>query len=71
MVIVKLIGGLANQMFPYETARRLSLNLNTELKLDLNGFEEYKKREYLAPEKWFQFNKYDTSSLVPETWIRI
>ncbi|HXE95465.1 MAG TPA: alpha-1,2-fucosyltransferase [Dongiaceae bacterium] len=35
MIIVKLIGGLGNQMFQYAAARSLSLRHGTELKLDL------------------------------------
>lgn len=38
MVIVKLMGGLGNQMFQYAMARALSLRINTELKLDLSWF---------------------------------
>jgi len=46
MVIVKLIGGLGNQMFQYATARRLAEKNSTILKLDVNGFESYKLHKY-------------------------
>jgi hypothetical protein len=36
MIIVKLMGGLGNQMFQYAAGRRLALNHNTILKLDLS-----------------------------------
>ena len=36
MIIVKLIGGLGNQMFQYAAGRRLAHHLNTVLKLDLS-----------------------------------
>lgn len=39
MIIVKLIGGLGNQMFQYAAARRLAIRHNTELKLDLSFLE--------------------------------
>ena len=39
MITVKLIGGLGNQMFQYATARRLALHHNTDLKLDISGYE--------------------------------
>lgn len=39
MIIVKLMGGLGNQMFQYATGRSLSLRLGTELKLDLSFLE--------------------------------
>jgi hypothetical protein len=38
MVIVNLMGGLGNQMFQYATAKRLSLSLKTELRVDVSGF---------------------------------
>lgn len=44
MVIVRLHGGLANQMFPYAAGRRLSLVLGTQLKLDIAGFSIYHER---------------------------
>lgn len=39
MVIVKLSGGLGNQMFQYAFGRSLAARNNTELKLDLNFFQ--------------------------------
>jgi hypothetical protein len=44
MIIVKLAGGLANQMFPYAAGRRLAHVLGVELKLDVSGFSVYEKR---------------------------
>ncbi len=46
MIVVKLIGGLGNQMFQYALGRHLALKNNTELKLDITGFEEYKLHAY-------------------------
>lgn len=46
MVITKLIGGLGNQMFQYATGRRLAHVLGAELKLDITGFDNYKRRAY-------------------------
>jgi hypothetical protein len=46
MIIVKLIGGLGNQMFQYAAARRLAEKHSTILKLDITGFEEYKLHKY-------------------------
>lgn len=36
MIIVKLMGGMGNQMFQYATARALAEHLNTEVKMDLS-----------------------------------
>ena len=46
MVIVKLVGGLGNQLFQYAAARRLSLLHQTVLKLDVSPFEHYKLHAY-------------------------
>lgn len=45
MVIVKIMGGLGNQLFQYAAAKRLALKHNVELKLDPN-FENDKLRNY-------------------------
>ncbi|MCG2735991.1 MAG: alpha-1,2-fucosyltransferase [Candidatus Methanoperedenaceae archaeon] len=37
MIIVKLIGGMGNQMFQYAAGRRLAMKHNTRLKLDLTS----------------------------------
>jgi hypothetical protein len=50
MIIVKLMGGLGNQMFQYAAGRALSLKLGAELKLDLSWFnssEVRTPREYM------------------------
>lgn len=46
MIIIKLQGGLGNQLFQYSLGRSLSLKLNTELKLDLTAFKTDKNRKY-------------------------
>ena len=46
MIIVKIIGGLGNQMFQYAAGRRLSHVNHTELKLDISGFPTYKPHSY-------------------------
>lgn len=50
MIIVKLIGGLGNQMFQYAVGRRTAYVNHTELKLDITGYENQKgitPREYM------------------------
>lgn len=46
MIIVKIIGGLGNQLFQYALGKHLALLNNTELKLDITGFDEYKLHAY-------------------------
>ena len=46
MIVVKLIGGLGNQLFQYAAARRLAYTHNVPLKLDISGFHIYKLHSY-------------------------
>lgn len=45
MIIVKLQGGLGNQMFQYALGRQLSYKFNTTLKLDISGLSDRTARE--------------------------
>lgn len=46
MIYVRLISGLGNQLFQYAMGRRLSLELNVPLKLDLSFYESQTLRSY-------------------------
>lgn len=46
MIIVKLIGGLGNQMFQYAAGRHLAQKYNTKLKIDIQSFKNYTLRNY-------------------------
>jgi len=46
MIIVKLIGGLGNQLFQYALGCYLTEKYHTELKLDISGFDNYKLWKY-------------------------
>lgn len=52
MIIVRLIGGLGNQMFQYALGRHLSEIHNTKLKLDISGYETYKYRDTIKYSLW-------------------
>ena len=51
MIIVKVLGGLGNQMFQYAYAKTLEIK-GFEVKLDLSGFSRYKLHG------GYQLNKY-------------
>jgi len=46
LIIVKLLGGLGNQLFQYAAGRRLSYKHNAVLKIDNSYFEKDKSRAY-------------------------
>lgn len=46
MIIVRLMGGLGNQMFQYAAGRRLSHVLGADLKLDITAFNKTASRKF-------------------------
>lgn len=46
MIIVKIIGGLGNQMFQYAVGRNIAIKNNVELMLDISSFNSYKLHSY-------------------------
>ncbi len=46
MIVVKLMGGLGNQLFQYALGRRLAYERGTSLKLDLSWFQTQTLRSY-------------------------
>lgn len=46
LIVVKVIGGLGNQMFQYATGRALALRIGGELKLDTTDFATYEYHQY-------------------------
>jgi len=46
MIIVKLIGGLGNQLFQYALGRHTAETNQSVLKIDISGFEEYTLHKY-------------------------
>jgi|SRR3989338_363061 len=49
MIVTKLIGGLGNQIFQYAAGRRAAFINNTQLKLDITGYE---KQEGITPREY-------------------
>lgn len=46
MIILKVLGGLGNQMFEIAFARMISLELNEKIYLDLSAYKQYKIRSF-------------------------
>ncbi|MFN4276643.1 MAG: alpha-1,2-fucosyltransferase [Ferrovibrio sp.] len=46
MIVIRLLGGLGNQMFQYAFGRRLALERGVPLKLDIESFRSDKLRNY-------------------------
>ena len=46
MILVRLMGGLGNQMFQYAAARGVAFRNNTELKIDTRLLDDNRKREH-------------------------
>jgi len=46
MIIIKIQGGLGNQMFQYALGRNIAITNKTTVKFDLSWFEQYKTRTY-------------------------
>ncbi|MEO8413525.1 MAG: alpha-1,2-fucosyltransferase [Ginsengibacter sp.] len=55
MIIASLIGGLGNQLFQYALAKKLAVKYNTDVYLDISGFEEYKLHKFSMQQ--FAFEK--------------
>jgi hypothetical protein len=46
MVIVRIIGGLGNQLFQFAAARSLAMRCGTEVKVDVSGFSQQALRQF-------------------------
>ena len=50
MIVIGLNGGIGNQLFQYALGRKLSIQFNTALVLDVSSFEKDTLRKYsLSP----------------------
>lgn len=52
MIVVRIMGGLGNQLFQYAAGRSLAAHHNTHLKLDLNWFDEILSRNDVTKRKY-------------------
>jgi len=53
MIVVKLQGGLGNQMFQYAAAKRLAIQHNTDVILDLRWFDEIPETD---TKRWYELD---------------
>jgi hypothetical protein len=52
MIVIKLTGGMGNQMFQYACGRALAIKNNVQLKLDLSFYEHNFKKSGATPRKY-------------------
>ena len=81
MTLVKIIGGLGNQMFQYAFAYALAEKNQKEVKLDISGFKVYDLRNYelnifnislpLASEKEIRELKYKSENIVKKVFRKL
>lgn len=64
MIIIKLIGGLGNQMFQYAGGLSLSKALNTELKIDNLYFNDHSKRLHRFEYRPYALDLFNISSKI-------
>jgi hypothetical protein len=57
MIVVKLSGGLGNQLFQYAAGRRMAVVNDVELKLDLSYYEA-------VPERSYKLNKFQVTASI-------
>ncbi|MFH0890686.1 MAG: alpha-1,2-fucosyltransferase, partial [Candidatus Liptonbacteria bacterium] len=60
MIVVKLQGGLGNQMFQYALGRAVSNRLGTELVLETSYYDE-------SPNRQFELDKFNIKAAVKKT----
>lgn len=56
MIILKVIGGLGNQMFQLAAARRISLESNEKIILDCSSYKKYKIRQFSSENLYISNN---------------
>ena len=74
MIVVKLMGGLGNQMFQYAAARALSLKTNTKLYIDESFYIENSKVKNVTqrkPELHIFKIKFNKINIVSRTYIKL
>jgi hypothetical protein len=69
MIVVKIIGGLGNQMFQYAMGKYLAVKHSTELKLDLSGFKNYKTWKFELDNLNVDYKKYQKN--IFKKYVRI
>lgn len=66
MIVVKLFGGLGNQMFQYATAKNLAIQHNTKLYLDISWYSNIRK----GTKRNFDLYNYSISGELPSKSLK-
>lgn len=69
MIIVRIYGGLGNQMFQYGAGKALATYYDVPLKLDLRWMRRYRHREFLLDRFPISFDEAACSDWLKFTWF--
>jgi hypothetical protein len=65
MIIIRLIGGLGNQLFQYALGRKLAYKHNSDLKLDISGFAHSSSR--IETQRSYRLNLFNIKASIART----
>ena len=71
MIILRLRGGLGNQMFEYGAAKALALNNDTDLKFDTYSYHTFGRREFELDKFKIHLKDYQNSLTTSKKWLEI
>jgi hypothetical protein len=69
VIVVRIIGGIGNQMFQYAAGRALAAKYNVSLKLDLRWMRRYRRREFLLHKFPFSIENPSWFDRLKFTWF--
>lgn len=70
MIVIKLIGGLGNQMFQYAAARAISIERKQKLFININSFKTYTVHKYGLNHFALKANIYQKPSNLKKKYIK-
>jgi hypothetical protein len=69
MIVIRIFGGLGNQMFQYAAAKALALKQDTTIKVDLRWMRAYRNSKYLLGEFPLNAEEPDILECLKYTWF--